>query len=260
MHKQASRIVTGILISASSLATHAESPHSLSANVTLTTDYLFRGMSQTTNEPAIQGGFDYAYDTGSFASPYAGIWASTIDFGPSPNGDNATIEINYYGGLAGSFDNGINWDVGGVYIHYPSQNQDRTASVTGGKADFDYVEAYLNLDYTFDSVRFSPTVGAGYVYSPDNFGEDGTAHYVSGTLGLDLGRGFGLNILAAYQDVSGDKLTGPGGFDYMHYSIGISKDINIFTADLSWNDSPDEEIGGCFDCESIILFSLSSSF
>lgn len=260
MKNSTKSFIAGALVLGTPMVAQAESPHSFSANVALTSDYLFRGISQTTNEPALQGGFDYAYDTGGFASPYVGIWASSIDFGPSPNGDNAAIEVDYYGGLAGSFANGINWDVGGIYYHYPSQDQDDTASVTGGEADFDYVEAYFNLDYTFEAVQFSPTVGAGYAYSPDFFGEDGDGHYFSGNLGLSLPHGFGLNFLVGYQDVEGDKLTGPSGFDYMHYSIGVSKDIGMFTADLSWNDSPDEEAGGCFDCEDIVMFSVSSSF
>jgi len=251
-------MVAGALALGVPMVAQAESPHSFSANVALTSDYLFRGISQTTNEPALQGGFDYAYDSGDFATPYVGIWASSIDFGPSPNGDNAAIEVDYYGGLAGSFANGINWDVGGIYYHYPSQDQEDTAALNGGKADFDYVEAYLNLDYTIESLEYSPTLGFGYAYSPDFFGEDGDGNYVSGTLDLSLPYGLGLGFLIGYQDVEGDKAT--TGFDYFHYSIGLSKDIGIFTADLSWNDSPDEDADGCFDCEDIVMFSVSSSF
>lgn len=243
-------LVAGALALSTPMVAQAESPHSFSANVALTSDYLFRGISQTTNEPAIQGGFDYAYDAGT-VSPYAGVWASSIDFGPSGTDDNASIEVDYYGGLTGEFSNGMSWDVGGLYYHYPSQSMD-----TG--ADFDYIEAYGSLGYTF-AAQYDPTVSVFYAYSPDFFGEDGTGHYVSGDLGLSLPHGFGLSFLVGYQDVEGD-VTSPDGFDYMHYSIGLSKDIGMFTADLSWNDSPDEEAGGCFDCESQIVFSVSSSF
>ena len=48
----------------------------LSANVALATDYIFRGFSQTAEGPAIQGGFDAT--CGRF---YAGVWASSLDWG-----------------------------------------------------------------------------------------------------------------------------------------------------------------------------------
>lgn len=184
MNNSTKSLVIGALALSMPLIAQAESPHSFSANVALTSDYLFRGISQTTNELALQGGFDYSYDSGMAAEPYFGVWASSIDFGPSANGDNAAIEVDYYGGLAGAFANGINWDVGGIYYHYPSQNQDDTAAVNGGEADFDFWEAYANLGYTFEDVRFSPSVGAGYAYSPDFFGEDDEGHYVSGHAGI----------------------------------------------------------------------------
>src|SRR3974377_551096 len=62
-------------------AKHAEatSPHSFTANVGLFSQYIFRGLTQTNRDPAIQGGFDYAYDIGG-PSLYAGTWASNISW------------------------------------------------------------------------------------------------------------------------------------------------------------------------------------
>ena len=48
----------------------------ITGNVGLTTDYVFRGISQTDEKPAIQGGLDYAHSSGA----YAGVWASNVDF------------------------------------------------------------------------------------------------------------------------------------------------------------------------------------
>jgi uncharacterized protein (TIGR02001 family) len=70
-------------------AVQAESPHEFSANVAITTDYRFRGISQTNEDPAIQGGFDYAYAPYSF---YAGVWASSLEFGLGAP-DNASTEM-----------------------------------------------------------------------------------------------------------------------------------------------------------------------
>ncbi|HSR63917.1 MAG TPA: TorF family putative porin [Gammaproteobacteria bacterium] len=240
-----------VLVAGAPAVTAGDSPHEFSANVALTTDYLFRGISQTNSNPAIQGGFDYSYTPFGF---YAGVWASNLEFN-SGSGDEASIEIDYYGGFAGEFANGITWDIGGLYYHYPSTNDD-----DAGNPDLDYVEAYANLGYTFSDIQFEPAVGVGVAYSPDFFGEDDDGVYVNGTLGLSLPYGIGLDFLVGYQDVEGDKLT-PGGFDYVHYSIGLNKDIlGPINASLSWNDAGDEDDCGGSICDDIILFTLSSSF
>jgi len=245
-----------VLVSAAPVVSAGDSPHVFSANVALATDYLFRGISQTNSNPAIQGGFDYAY--GGDVLPvdfYAGVWASNLEFN-SGSGDEASIEVDYYGGLTGALGNtGITWDIGGIYYHYPSTNDD-----DAGAPDLDYVEAYGNLGYTFSNIQFEPAVGIGVAYSPDFFGEDDDAVYVNCTLGLSLPYGIGLDFLVGYQDVEGDKLT-PGGFDYVHYSIGMNKDIlGPINASLSWNDAGDEDDCGGSICDDILLFTLSSSF
>src|SRR6476659_1523036 len=68
------------------------------ANVALTTDYVFRGFSQSADGPAVQGGFDAT--CGMF---YAGVWASSLDWGtiatPGPDTNAANIEMDWYGGV-----------------------------------------------------------------------------------------------------------------------------------------------------------------
>jgi len=161
-----------------------DSPHEFSANVALTTDYMYRGISQSNEQPAISGGFDYGYSTGGFADVYAGIWTSSLDFA---DGDTS-IEIDYYGGLTGEFSNNISWDVGGFYYQYPGTDADAAG-------DFDFFEVYGNLGYTFTDVRLEPSLGFGVAYSPDFFGETGDAVYFSGSLDLSLPNGFGLSFL-----------------------------------------------------------------
>ena len=73
------------------MAEEAASPHAVTGNFTLTTDYAFRGVSQTNEDAAVQGGFDYAH---SPTGLYAGIWGSNVSFPPG------SIELDYYGGWA----------------------------------------------------------------------------------------------------------------------------------------------------------------
>jgi len=92
------------LLAVSTPFVHAEdSPHEFSANVALTTDYRFRGLSQTNEDPAIQGGFDYGYSGDALpVSFYAGVWASSLDFDVA-DPDDADLEIDFYGGFTGEF-------------------------------------------------------------------------------------------------------------------------------------------------------------
>lgn len=76
----------------------------ISANVGVVSDYRFRGISQSNEEPALQGGVDYAHDSGV----YLGLWGSSVEFG------DASAEIDLYGGWGGSF-NAVDVKFGGVY-------------------------------------------------------------------------------------------------------------------------------------------------
>jgi uncharacterized protein (TIGR02001 family) len=225
----------------------AGSPHSFSANVGIYSDYVFRGITNSNEDPAIQGGFDYAHDSGF----YLGTWASNIEFNAGTS-DSASIELNFYGGFAGSFANGIDWDIGAIYYYYPGQNED------SGGGDYDYVEVYGSLAYTWEDVQLAPSIESGLYYSPDFFGEDGDGIYVYGTFGLTLPGDFSPYVTVGYQDVDGDETSGPAGFDYVHWAIGMSKEIGIFTADLSWQDGSD--LTGCSDACEAVVFSVSSSF
>ena len=249
----------------------ATSPHVFAANVALTTNYLFRGISQTDNGPAIQGGFDYQYAPVGF---YAGAWASNVELA-FPNtaaintNNRASVELDYYGGFAGALGNGIGWDIGGIYYTYPGQNEDgklidpATGAVLSAGADYDYAEVYFKTNYAFTGVTYSPTVKGGVYYSPDYFGEDGDGVYGFGTFGVTLPYEVGLSATVGYLTVDGDKTTGAiDGYDYVHYSIGVSKAVGKINLNLSWNDSD----SGCTDlvstdrdglCEAVV-FAVSS--
>lgn len=229
------------------LTTHVvsadESPHEFSANVSIVSDYLYRGITQTLENPAIQGGFDYSHaDTGF----YLGTWASNVDYGADAN-----IEIDYYGGIAGTFGNGISWDVGGLYYQYAGSDDE---------PEEDFVEAYISLGYTFAEVSYEPSVAVGVNYSPDFYGEDGDGVYVYGSLDLSLPYDVGLSFYVGHQDVEGDQTTGPAGFDYVHYSVGLSRSFGPFDLGVSWNDANDDCDGGSNEACRAVVFSVSSSF
>ncbi len=223
-----------------------ESPHTFSANVLLGSEYVFRGISNSNEDPTIQGGFDYAHASGF----YLGTWASNIEYNAQST-DSASVEIDFYGGLAGSLGNGIGWDIGALYYWYPEQNED------AGAGDYNFFEIYGVASYTFASVQHTPSVEAGVSYSPDFFGEDGDGVYLYSTAGLSLPYDFSPYVTIGYQDVEGDKSSGPNGFDYFHYAIGLSKAFGPISLDLSWHDA---DLDGCDDLCKSLVFSISSSW
>jgi len=83
----------------------------ISGNVTLATDYVYRGESQTNEEPAIQGGFEVAADSGL----YAGVWASNIGF-------DGSVEIDYFIGFSNEVFEGFSYDIGLIHYDYPNQD------------------------------------------------------------------------------------------------------------------------------------------
>jgi uncharacterized protein (TIGR02001 family) len=150
-------VLSGLVgVPAYAVAAEEESPHSLSANVTLTSNYIFRGISQTGGDPAIQGGLDYSHASGF----YLGTWASNVgwleDFQAY---DRGSMEIDFYGGFRGPIGaSDFTFDVGGIYYMYPGKND------TGGLPDADTGEIYAALGWKWFTAKYS------YYLTDDVFG------------------------------------------------------------------------------------------
>ena len=110
-------LATGLL--SATFAVQAQEA-SIAANVALKTDYIYRGISQTSGGSAIQGGFDFTSESGF----YVGTWASSITFDDS-------IEIDYYGGFRGALTEEVGYDVGVLYYDYPGMSSDDFVEVYG---------------------------------------------------------------------------------------------------------------------------------
>ena len=130
----------------------------VSGNVALTTDYAFRGVSQTDESPAVQGGFDVAFgDSGV----YAGAWASNINFGTG----GANLELDIYGGYKFAL-GPVAMDVGVIGYLYPSASDDA--------AELDYYEGYVRPSIALTD-QF--TLGGAVYWSPEFTGESGDGVY-----------------------------------------------------------------------------------
>jgi uncharacterized protein (TIGR02001 family) len=202
-----------------------------SGNITLTSDYSFRGISQTGEEPAIQGGFDW--DSGS--GFYLGAWGSNVNFG---DGDETSMELDIYAGYAGSLES-LGYDFGFIYYIYPGANSN---------LNYDFWEIYGSLGFDFDVASIS----AGIAYTSDNFGDTGDGLYLMSGVSIPISDMFSLDASLNYYDVE------PGfGDDYLDWMIGATLTVDWFDANLSYIDT---DLSNFEAADSRIVFSISRSF
>lgn len=246
-------------LSASLLATGAANaedgddgliPGDFSANIGGTTDYRFRGISQTDHLPAVQGGFDYEYQATEYFGVFAGIWASNVDFN---DGDDAIIEIDYYGGFRGSIDK-FSWQLQAIYYQYPGTESFRS---------YDYFEINPSVSYDFEYV----SVTGGFNYSPNYFGGSGDAFYVYGEVAWPIPirplRFLNPTLSAHIGHQWIDDNASFGTPDYLTWNVGLSIEIEGFNFSIAYVDT-DLGRNGCFGgtdlCGAAAVFTLSKTF
>lgn len=200
-------VLTG-LVGVPTAAIAADSPHSFSANLTLTSDYIFRGISQTGGDPAIQGGLDYEHSSGF----YLGTWASNVGWLKDFQGyTSGNAEIDVYLGFKGDIGkSGFSYDLGAIQYMYTG---DRPAGIT--KADTS--ELYASLGWNWFTVKYS------YYVSDEVFGfadADGS-DYWDIAASVPLGE-TGLTFDAHWGKF---KFKNNGAQDYEDWMVGLSYDM-----------------------------------
>lgn len=200
-------VLTG-LVGVPAAAIAANSPHSLSANIGIYSDYVFRGISQTGGDPAVQGGLDYSHSSGF----YLGTWGSNVGWLEDFQGyDSGNVEIDVYGGFRGDIGKtGLTFDVGAIQYMYPG---DRPSGIT--KADT--TEVYLGLGWKWFAVKYSYYVSNEVFGFADADGSDYLAISASvpvGETGLTLGASWGTF-----------KFENNGAQDYEDWSVSATYDL-----------------------------------
>ena len=217
------------------------SDFTVSANVALTTDYRFRGVSLSGGDPALQGGFDVAHDSGF----YVGTWASSID-GGAAYGD---LELDIYAGWSGNLSDAVSVDVGVLYYIYPTEDLG---------LDTDYIEPYASVGVNFGpaeatfGVAYAPeqdSLGGDdnlYLYTDVGFGLPGTPLTVTGHLGYTDGP-LAPPLLAGTTDDTG-----------LDWSLGASVAQGNFEIGVAYIGVEGPAIDGFTD--DAIVGTISASF
>ena len=153
----------------------------LSANAAVTSNYIWRGISQTNDQAAGQGGIDWGSDSGL----YAGTWVSNVAFGNEAGGG---YEMDVYAGFAGEA-GGLGYDLGVITYQYPVAPNTNftevyasgtfsmvtvgvayTVDAASGNADlpFDSGDMYVNGSIDFTAGKSDVSVYAGtYMFDAD---------------------------------------------------------------------------------------------
>ncbi len=217
------------------------SPHTLTSNVSLVSDYLYRGISQTGTKPAIQGGFDYAHASGF----YAGVWGSSISW-ISDGGlaANAGLELDTYLGFKNSFAEDFSYDVGFLRYNYPAGSYVNPIPANFAKADTN--EIYGALGWKWITAKYSYSLGDTFAVSQAKGTSylDLSANYPIPDTGITLGAHYGKQ---SYKGVSASNLVAAGADpSYADYKLSVSKDFSGFVLGLAYSKTNASTLPGAF--------------
>lgn len=224
----------------------AEAPEvsPVTANVTITNDYRYRGISQSNYQPAIQGGFDYAHESGF----YIGNWNSTINWvaNTTNNGVKAPIEMDFYGGFKKELiAEGFASDFGVLQYYYPQTggnynammlNPNTTELYAAQNFTFGPVTGFVKVNYALTNIFGIPN-SSGSVYP------DLTVNYDTGIWGISLNGHVGYQYVAGQPNTpTGWGAPTPNNLSYTDFKLGATKDfgggLSLSAAYVSTNANP----------------------
>jgi uncharacterized protein (TIGR02001 family) len=194
-------------LSAIPAVSQAEDANPLSFNVSLVSDYRFRGISQSRLDPALQGGADYAFPNGF----YIGTWMSTIswikDAGKIAGVDtgSAPVEWDFYGGYKGEIQKDFTYDVGALQYYYPANHLSNIPNNFSPNT----LELYGALTYGPATVKYSQSVTRLF-----GFASSKSSGYLEAAATFDVGDGYSVTPHIGHQEVRHNS-----NFSYTDFSL-----------------------------------------
>ncbi len=201
------------------------------ANIGVTSNYLWRGVSQTGDDAAVSGGVDWNHDGGF----YLGTWVSNVDWGVGSG-----AEVDFYGSFANEVGD-FGYDVGLIYYYYPSSDYE----------DSDFSELYLSGSWKWLSAGLAYTL-YGAADSDASFSSGDLYYHLGGS--FDLAETWSLGLTAGYYDFDSSKAY--GDVDYGHVQADLGKSAGDW-GDFTLTVSQAEEESGDDDTKFLISWSRS---
>ena len=230
------RKIAVVTVLSAGLLTAGSASAEVSGSVAVVSDYLFRGVTQTSEKPALQGGVTWTHDSGF----YAGGWGSSISWLSDADPDvSSQVELDMFAGYTGKFGQSeFGYDVGLNYYGYPGD-------YPAGFNDTDTLELYFGLSWKFLSARY-------WYATTDLFGIPGS----DGSTNLDLGAG--REFAPGWKGTLGwgkQWVKGVPDADYTFWKLGVDKSFESgFGIGVAYQDN---DLSGFDDA---FVLSLSKSF
>lgn len=207
----------------------ATSPHSVTGNLAFVSQYRYRGIGQTNEKPAVQGGFDYAHASGL----YLGTWATNVSWisDPQTPGVSSSMEWDFYGGYKGAITSDVGYDVGGLYYYYPG-------TYPGGFVKPNTFEIYGAVSWKTLTFKYSHA-------TTDTFGlfDSKGSNYLDLTYTHEVASGFNLVAHVGRQNIKGPA---KDACTYTDWKLGATYDAMGVTWGASYIDTNAK--GGLGEC------------
>jgi uncharacterized protein (TIGR02001 family) len=209
-------------------APEAKPDYTITGNFGIYSQYVFRGLTQTDEKPAFQGGFDYAHTNGI----YLGTWGSNIswlhDAGVCNHG--CSLEWDLYGGWKYAINDDWGTDIGLLYYYYPG-------SYVDGFTNPDTTEIYGALSWKWASLKYSYSVA-------HTFGVPDHAGYIDLSANYPLNDAWTLNAHVGHQDYSGTTNGVSNNiFDYTDWKLGVTWVVNGYNIGAYYTDTNAKDAG-----------------
>lgn len=205
--------------------------YTLTANVSLTSEYVYRGITQTARDPAIQGGADFTHESGL----YLGTWGSNISwYSDAVAGSSVSMEWDIYGGYRKTIGD-FGYDVGVLQYYYPGR-------YPTGAVKPDTTEVYGAVSYKWLTGKVS------YVVSPGLFGVDNAdgSYYLDLSANVPIVDTWTLNAHVGDQHYSGSNggISNDSLFSYTDWKLGVTKDLGSgWSATAYYTDTNAKDAG-----------------
>jgi len=196
----------------------AEDDLPISANLTFVSDYAFRGISQTDQKPALQGGLEYEHDSGF----YAGVWGSNVSWLSDEGADKSSLETGLYAGYAGEA-GVIGYDFGLYQYYYPGDFSGDWRD--NGNRSPQTLEGYASVSWEFLSFTYNHAFTRLFGI-PDSRG----SQYYELAASYEVMDGLTLDAHYGYSDIRRND-------NYADWRLGVTKHYRGFDFGLHYVDT-----------------------